>query len=517
MRRRRPGRLAPLLLSLAAVTALTSVAACADDVGGDTPTQTATPTVNAARRTGTTVTGPTTNGDRPNPFSLPVFDLASYGYTAQEFILDGNATSYAPAPGTQLGTDGRWTLRPAATAPFRTRILVIRPSEPRKFSGTVWLSWLNVTAGFEIGSFTHESVRDGDATVYVSAQKVGLDGVPGAEGNGLRNWDPHRYGSLTHPGDNFSYDIFTKAALLVGRERGELPIDPMAGFDVKHVFGTGASQSGFRLTSYLNGVQPLSKALDGALLITSFGRAADFQIAAEVDDAAASLTRPPTRIRDDLGIPSILVSTETEAESIHPARQPDSATFRFWEIAGAAHAGGGSDTIGDVVKLFTRDGLTLPAAALGSTSGAVGATAAPNSLNWQPVVSAASTDLVRWASGGAPPPALPRIAFAGNPPRIERDTYGNALGGIRMPELEVPVATYSGTVPGASLMDSLFGTMSPFPTTRLRTLYPDRQAYLAAYDHAVDEAVTAGYIPARDTPALKATAAANAAELFPER
>ncbi|WP_232425073.1 alpha/beta hydrolase domain-containing protein [Pseudofrankia inefficax] len=462
------------------------------------------------------MTGPTADGDRPNPFSLPVFDLGAAGYTAQEYFFGGTATSYAPEPATTLGPDGRWTMKASRTASFKTRMLVLRPSDPKKFSGTVWVSWLNVTAGFEIGDFTRESLRDGDATVYVSAQKAGLDGVPGAEGNGLRKWDPERYGSLFHPGDDFSYDIFTKAALLVGRDRGKLPVDPMAGFDVKQVFGTGASQSAFRLTSYLDGVQPLTRALDGALLIANFGRAAAFQTATGTDAADEAFSRPPVRIRADLGIPTILVSTETEAESVYPARQPDTATFRFWEIAGAAHAGGGPDTIGDVVKLFTRDGLKLPTGSLGSTSGAVGATAAPNSLDWQPVVATAGVDLTRWASGGPPPPALPRIAIEGNPPRIERDADGNALGGIRMPDLEVPVATYSGTVPGASLMASLFGTMSPFPPSRLAALYPDRQTYLTAYDHAVDKAVTAGYFLARDAPSIKAAATANATALFPD-
>ncbi|MBL7488090.1 hypothetical protein I6A60_10580 [Frankia sp. AgB1.9] len=469
----------------------------------------------AAEPSDLAVAGPTGNGDRPHAFALPIFDLGGHGYIAEEFFFGGIATSYAPASGTHLGADGRWTLEPSGAAPFKTRMLVLRPSDPEQFSGIVWLSWLNVTAGFEIGTFTPASVQGGDATVLVSAQKIGLDGVPGAEGNGLRNWDPKRYGPLSHPGDDFSYDIFTKAALLVGRDRGNPPVDPMGGFDVRRVFGSGASQSAMRLTTYLNGVQPLSRALDGALLIANFGRAAPIETGSATDDAATLLTRPPVPVRDDLDVPTILVSTETEAESIHPVRQPDSATFRFWEIAGAAHAGGGADTIGDVVRLFVRDGLALPSGALGSTSGAVGATAGPNALDWQPVVSAAGAELASWALGGPPPPELPRIAMSGNPPRFERDKHGNAVGGIRMPELEVPVATYLGAAPGVPVMASLFGSMSVFPAERLRELYVDRDTYLAAYDRAVDRSVTAGYFLARDANSIKAAAATDAAKLFP--
>ncbi|MDT3446396.1 MULTISPECIES: alpha/beta hydrolase domain-containing protein [unclassified Pseudofrankia] len=465
---------------------------------------------------GVTVSGPITTGDRPNAFAEPAFDLHEYGYTSQEFLFGGQARAYAPAPGTKLGADGRWALKADRTEPFKSRLLVMRPSDPAKFSGNVWLTWVNVTAGFEIGDITRQGLRDGDAIVYVSAQKIGLDGVPGGERNGLRAWDPERYGTLTHPGDAFSFDIFTKAALLVGRDRGKLPVDPMSGLDVRRVLGTGASQSAIRLTAYLNGVQPLAKALDGALPIASFGHAASFDTpTGQTEDIDAIFRRPPVRIRDDLDIPVILVSTETEAESLYPARQPDSDTFRTWEIAGAAHAGAGKDSIGDVVATLTRDGLTLPTGASGSSSGAVATPTQPNSVDWLPVMSAARRGLVAWSRDGKAPPKLPVITIKGDPPRVQRDEHGNALGGIRMPELEVPVATYSGTVEGADRMASLFGSMKPFLPEQVHTLYPSRQDYLTAYDGAVDRAVRAGYFLDRDAEPIKAAAATAADQLFP--
>jgi hypothetical protein len=40
---------------------------------------------------------------------------------------------------------------------------------------------------------------------------------------------------------------------------------------------------------------------------------------------------------------------------------------------------------------------------------------------------------------------VPRIDIApGAPPRIVRDRYGNAEGGLRTPAVQVPVATLSG-------------------------------------------------------------------------
>ena len=63
--------------------------------------------------------------------------------------------------------------------------------------------------------------RQGHAWVGVSAQLIGVEGgpvlvvAPGAEGlagKGLKAIDPARYGSLEHPGDGFSFDIFTQVA-----------------------------------------------------------------------------------------------------------------------------------------------------------------------------------------------------------------------------------------------------------------------------------------------------------------
>ena len=42
------------------------------------------------------------------------------------------------------GTDGRWAITDLGEQPYRTRLLVRRPADPARFSGTVVVSWLNV-------------------------------------------------------------------------------------------------------------------------------------------------------------------------------------------------------------------------------------------------------------------------------------------------------------------------------------------------------------------------------------
>ncbi len=57
------------------------------------------------RTTTATVSGPVTGG-KGWPFGSPA-DAARYGYVIEEFLLDGVAQSYEPAPGTAVGRDGR--------------------------------------------------------------------------------------------------------------------------------------------------------------------------------------------------------------------------------------------------------------------------------------------------------------------------------------------------------------------------------------------------------------------------
>ncbi len=453
------------------------------------------------------ITGPITAGSRGNPYGAATMDLAAHGYEEAEYFLEGEARAYEPAPGTGLGQDGRWSLRPAGAAAFKTRILVARPKRAADFSGNVILLWQNVSAGFEIGPLMGRDLRSGNAFVTVSAQKVGYEGYPTTQKYALRGWDPARYGELHHPGDDFSYDIYTKAARSVGPGRGRLAVDPMGGLKVKRVFATGGSQSAFRLASYLNGVQPLEHALHGAQISVGFGAAAP--IVAKPGDQP--LARIQTRFRDDLGIPVILVTTESEAQDLYPMRQPDTAFFRTWEIAGVAHAGASSGSE-EIVALFRRDGLPMVPGLDGKTDPAA---VQPNSLSFGPVAAASYAHLTRWAEGGAPPPAFPLITFAGDPPQIQRDEHGNARGGIRMPELEAPVATYRGASddPG---MGRLGGSMKPFPPEKLRQLYRNRADYLAKYEAAVQRGVAAGYILKPEAPGMVEAAAKRWGPLFAE-
>jgi hypothetical protein len=445
---------------------------------------------------------------RGRPFSLPLTNLEAIGYVAEEFFLDGTATAYEAAPGAELGQDGKWSVRPARTAPFRTRMLVVRPAHEADFNGVVHVNWQNVTAGFEIGTISpNDQLLDGFAWVGVSAQRMGLEGFAGMEHVALKGWDPERYGALHHPGDDFSFDIYTQAARAVGPAT-------LGGLTPRSLVASGGSQSAMRLRTYANAVQPIERVFDAFWLLVDFGKGSIPDTTA-VDPATMPigiLPTVPVQIRDDLGVPAFVFNSETEATALYPVRQPDTDMLRLWEVAGTCHTGGASSQEA-LAPLFERDGIAF---ALGGTAGAVQAPENPNVLSYTPAHRAAFRHFHEWIRGGPPPPSLPRIEFeSADPPTIRRDEYGNALGGIRLPDFAVPTGEHTGTGKG-DVLASLVGFSRPFTQSELAELYPNREAYLSRWHAALDHGVDAGFILPEDAPAMKAVADETAATVFPK-
>ena len=141
------------------------------------------------------------------------FDPAEVGYVQEEYFLSGTASSYTSAGGA-FTSDGAWTAARGETADYKTRLVVYRPTNPRKFNGTVVVEWLNVTGGLDVPALwmpTHRHlIRNGCTWVGVSAQLVGIEGGGVMPGLGLHQLEPGRYAELHHPGDAYAYDMFSQ-------------------------------------------------------------------------------------------------------------------------------------------------------------------------------------------------------------------------------------------------------------------------------------------------------------------
>ena len=95
----------------------------------------------------------------------------------------------------------------------------------------------------------------------------------------------------------------------------------------------------------------------------------------------------------------------------------------------------------------------------------------------------------------------------GATPEIRRDADGIALGGIRTPPVDVPVAALSGAPgPNPSIICLLLGSTKPFSAERLAQLYPSRSAYLRRYNADADATIKAGFVLPEDRATLLAFA-----------
>jgi hypothetical protein len=450
-----------------------------------------------------TVSGPVTGGNGvPIVFSgqpadrlvgRESFELASVGYAQSEFFVEGTANAYAPVPGSTLTSDGRWAVEPSSQAAYTTRVVVNRPVDGRDFNGTVVVEWLNVSGGADASPdwmHTHvELIRRGYAWVGVSAQAVGLNSLEGPPPSG----DAARYAPLTHPGDSYSYDMFSQAGQAIRDNADAL----LGGLRPQRLIAAGESQSAGRLVTYIDAVHPLVQVYDGFLVHSrNVGGAALSQ-----PPLPAVPTPAPTFIRDDVAIPVLVLNTETDVGSLQ-ARQADSRTYRLWEVAGTAH--------------FDQYGLLTGATDTGERSSVaewfdtmLHPTNQPNPnftcaspINTGPqtfVLRAALAHLDRWVARGTPPPRAPRLETVSIAPiQYVLDANGNVQGGIRTPAVDAPVATLSGLGQTGTQFCSLFGTTTPFTPEQLEARYGSHGRFVAAWSGATLRALFAGYLRSED-------------------
>lgn len=455
------------------------------------------------------IEGPVKGGAHGWAFGRPLFDLKTRGYVEEEFILSGTATTFRLAPGSAMSWDGRWQAEKAASVPFKTRLLVYRPADASRFNGTVIVSWNNVTAGYELfGGESAEILEGGYAFVGATVQRVGVHGFP-QNNQGLAAWDPDRYGTLSIPTDDASYDIFTQAARAVGAKRNRAGVDPLGGLNVRKVIGIGASQSASRLATYVNAIHPLERAFDGYMLQIYFGRGRPLEVGSVIHNAdytqrlrgenLPALLREVDLygnhlIRDDLDVPVMVVNSELEAVACHNVRQADTDRFRYWESAGTSHTAYQSQLVR--AAKYQRE-FKLPSPVL-------------DDMNRIPLTSfydSATHHLNRWVNGGEPPPRQPLITFAGDPADVARDVHGIAQGGARLPQVEAPVAMNCAIPlePTRGLL--LRGSSSVFGAEKLKALYGSETAYLKQFGQAAERAVQNGVVPARDLASLAEDAA----------
>ena len=473
------------------------------------------------------VSGPITGGTHGYPYWSTTLNLAAHRYVEDEFFFRGTARSFVPVQPLDSITDGRWDSAPTgATADYNVRMLVRRPQNPAKFNGKVIVEWMNVTEGWEIDPIwtlaSDELIRNGYAFVGVGAQRTGTAF--------LQTWDPSRYGSLTHPGDSFSYDIFSQAGAAIAHpQRGAIaPLGNLTS-KIKVMVAGGQSQSGGRMITYINAAHPTANVYDGFLVVSSARGAGLSQAPQPVVGTPGGAQ---SRIRTDITAPVLVYLTETDvpgaATGLH--QQPDSDRFRLWEYTGTAHA----DRFWFEASAPTRvkAGVSGPALELRSYGLLITTCSPTTPINEGPSKYAARTAvdaISTWSTNRHHAPAvgdrisltIPTMGAA----TVDRDpATGVAIGGIRLPQVTVPIETLRGQGSSAGGFCTLFGLsdrwnsdMDPFdgqtvdnpapsPEPDLTTLYGSPHRYAARVRVEANHAASDGFLLRADVAAVLDTA-----------
>jgi hypothetical protein len=446
--------------------------------------------------------------------------LTIHDYQMEEFFLSGTAQSYKLAGAATA--DGNWQAIADATAPFTTRFVVLKPSDPGKFNGTVLVEWLNVTAGQDTPAdfmLAHrEMLRRGYGYVAVSAQKVGVEGGDAimAQGMSLKKANPARYASLSHPGDAFSFDIFSQVGAVLKAAGGKGALGALV---PKHFVAIGESQSAAFLTTYVNAVDPLARVYDGFFVHSRFGGGA--AITGSRMGLTAKDLPDHVQFRADLRVPVLCLITETDLlgarlAGYHASRRADYSHLRVWEIPGAAHAdnylfGGammdnGSKTSAQLAKIFLPTKVSM-----------VGKSSVPFNpgMPHHYTVQAAIAAINGWVSSGKAPVSMAPMVLAsggkaGVSPNLSLDTNGLAKGGVRTPWVDVPTLMLSGKGDPNSFIGMLAGSGVPFDAAKLAKLYPAGKAeYLRKFTTALDRAISRGHILREDRQEILDIAALN--------
>lgn len=501
----------------------------------------------AFSRSGAEIPLPSLDGPIPNtPVShtwngaawqkVPI-DLSRHGYVEEEFYASGGAWVYDWVPDSDFDLvvldpeSGNWLpyARRAEITPtaYTTRIIVRRPEDMQQFSGRVVVEIINMTAGYDWtaiwSSLWEQVLKQGDVYVGITAKPNVLPAMVRFDAARYQRLSmpnplpPERQACGTLPGESdhdpnrskdaengLVWDMLSQLGALLKSHSGDNPL----GRPAERVYLAGESQSAHYMTRYFRWFHQRASLPNGAPVYDAYLAEAGGTSSAVMHglNQCAQETNPLPR--DDpqhgipgRGVPLMVVHSEWDFPLSRgspndyppPKRKPNANTeadkFMMWELAGASH--------GWTWQYNFSDAAREDVSAAGfETHDFVCAQNQPE-INLYMVVKAAYVLLDRWVSTGISPPSAEYIQMdvPVNPQQPLRDEHGNAVGGLRMPEIAVPIARYKGVyAPDPDCRNAVM----PFDRQTLESLYPAPGDYLDRYTAATQALLDGGFLLPED-------------------
>lgn len=408
--------------------------------------------------------------------------LEEWGYIEEEYFFTGTANVY--------GRDfaGRKQVL-AADAPYTNRFVVRRPADLSKASGRVVTEIVNTSSTMDIDRswvlLYEQLMRNGDVYVGVTSKPNTM--------KTLRKFDPKRYeelswnnprkcalpeyalGNFEHHSspeteDGLFWDMLLELGELIRKENCFL-----GGLEVKWSYLMGWSQSGAYLVTYTNwfakeraekGLAPIFDGIYSMAPGPGVNNMLNQEESLDVDNMTVHYSN----------VPYYTLHTESEnaklgtAESRIANSDDPNLLYRIQEIAGATHDCVFSmDTYykdrSDQLKVSVF--LTYP-----------GYEHNPNDMPYQLAYHRGLLNLYEWTEQGILPPVIDPIPVLDGM-KNETDADGNAVGGWRLPEIDLPVCRYvQHATPLKPTMNTwLYGCEMPFTPEQLKERYVSLEHY----------------------------------------
>ena len=466
--------------------------------------------------------------------------LADYGYVEEEYLVRGSARVFDWPSGS-----GHTVL---AQGPYTTRILVRRPEDDSDFSGIAIVESFNPSSPVDLpimwaGSYL-QFMPDGHAWVGITIKPNTI--------KSLQRFDPARYAtlSMTHPpagptcpdaGINpwsqpttpadetgLAWDMLSQIGALLKSASADNPLSRPA----ERLFMTGQSQTAGYSRTYAAFFGAGTTEADGTPLYDGYLYSGSPPWHVPIHQCAAGFAAgDPRLITPAVGVPVIELFAEGDIGTNIATRRPDADQapdlFRRYEVPGASH-------VDPWEQLSFPDDQDMVRAS-GQANAIAETNCAPKDVEVSDfpiryVFNAAWRNLERWVTEGIPATKAGRLELLEpdfvNPGLVKedapfspaeafaKDAGGNAIGGVRTPYVEVPMARWVGAKqsddPAAPGFGCFFeGYKISFNHEKLRELYPSHADYVEKVTRSARALEAQGWLTATDSAEIIAEAEAK--------
>lgn len=409
-------------------------------------------------------------------------DEAKFGYVLEEFLVSGKANVY------RYGADGKTHEIQTADVPYTTRIVVRRPQDRKRFSGTVWVETAHPqVAGSMFPWSADYHLTRGDAHVNITTRRTS-NGTSGPDT--LKAFDAVRYAPINFTEDGLTWDIVGQVGRLL---KTRTAANPLNGYDVKRMYAHGWSGGGALLLLYISdGFHERVRMPGGGPIFDGYivGEPSGYP---KINSTATPIpnTDPRQKVQPR-DVPAITLHTHLQEQY---RRRPDgdqkNDRYRVYEVAGAGHGNRRIPRIYNQPEDAFLKGSTVRAGAAGpSGEGQPMKCGEISRFPFTHIVKSTYARLDAWATKGATPPPSQRITLQpdGKP---MLDKHGNPLGGVRTTYADVPTARHFGDC------------QESFSSDTLKSLYPDEDRYVKDVLRRVDQLQRSGWLLRADADELR--------------